>query len=89
MEMGRVDKICDVCNKPGAATFLRDRHDFRTVYYHEKCDPDPPEVCRWTPVDELDTWRAGCDGLEMVTFQPTSEDWRFCPYCGKRIEEAK
>ena len=44
------------------------------------------EVCIWTYNEEGDLWDTRCN--EMFHFNdgtPIENDFRFCPYCGKKL----
>ena len=45
------------------------------------------EKCEWTP-DEDGIWETECDNLVVINEgTPLENDWVFCPYCGKVIQE--
>ena len=48
------------------------------------------EVCTWYVIDELDGeyWSSGCKELFDFNIDgPIENHFKFCPYCGKKIEE--
>ena len=51
------------------------------------------EVCEWKLEDaEANLYVTGC-GKGKLVFEdmrtPTEDDYKFCPYCGKKIKEVK
>lgn len=47
--------------------------------------------CQWTE-DEDEHWRADCGtphAFECYGETPTAHEWRFCPYCGRKLVEKR
>ena len=45
--------------------------------------------CEWTE-DQDGNWQTRCGEIHIIiTGTPEENNYRFCPYCGKRIEQAR
>lgn len=45
------------------------------------------DKCVWS-VDEDGNWNTSCDNIAvLIEGTPLDNDWVFCPYCGKIIQE--
>lgn len=46
------------------------------------------ETCTWAYSETEDMWESGCGHLfEFNDGGPEDNDFMFCPYCGKALEE--
>lgn len=52
----------------------------------------PKQMCTWTycpgQYGSSDYWETECgNAFQLASGTPTENDFHFCPYCGKRLEE--
>ena len=49
------------------------------------------EYCKWEEDEDGDgLWHTGCKEIHiLMEGTPTENKYKFCPYCGKEIEEVK
>ena len=48
------------------------------------------DVCEWKYNDTEYYWKSSCDNLHIfMSDGPKENEYRFCPYCGKKIKEVE
>ena len=48
-----------------------------------------PGKCVWIPDDLHDYYETSCDHAFSFEYGKREKEFKYCPYCGKEIEEAK
>lgn len=48
-----------------------------------------PDKCVWTLDDLHDYYETKCGQAFTFTYTKCEKEFKYCPYCGKEIEEAK
>jgi len=47
----------------------------------------PAACCVWTQQEDCNDWNTGCGtGYWFDDKGPKEECWKFCPFCGRKIE---
>lgn len=47
------------------------------------------EACKWTYQDYENAWKTDCENIFcIIEGTPEDNEMKYCPYCGKRIEQS-
>jgi hypothetical protein len=58
--------------------------------YEAWAEKQPERSCLWQYDEHYDKWDTDCDnGFQLTTGTPIENKMKFCPYCGRKIEEKK
>ena len=48
------------------------------------------KTCRWKYDEDMDAWNTQCDNAFCIgEGTPAENEMKFCPYCGRKLVEAK